>query len=118
MNTFFDRIVIANLPARTDRRAAAMAQFMSANWPFIAPQVFPSVSATPGTLGNLKTQAATLAQNAGAAALLILEDDFVLAQDFPSVVGAFLAAVPADWDGMVATTAGRGCRWRPAWSGA
>jgi len=108
MNTFFDRIVIANLPARTDRLAAATAQFTSSNWPFIAPQVCPSVTAIPGTFGNLQTQSLILSQNAGAAALLILEDDFLLCQDFPSVSAAFLAAVPADWDGLM--LGGNHCR--------
>lgn len=108
MNTFFDRIVIANLPARTDRRAAVTAQFTSANWPFIAPQVFPSVTATPGTLGSLKTQAAILQQNAGAAALLMLEDDFLLAPGFAADVVTFLTAVPSDWDGLM--LGGNHCR--------
>ncbi len=110
--TFFDRVVVVNLPKRRDRLTEFQMEIKQ--WPFRPPEVFravdgnalPTISgwlATKGAYGCLQSHRQILqrAIEDGVTSLLVLEDDLLLCGGFPARVMAFLRAVPADWDGLM-----------------
>ncbi len=106
----FDRVVVINLARRPDRLTRFTAA-TTAGWPFATAERFAAVDGHDGppppaawahgagAWGCLQSHRAVLdaAIADGVGSLLVLEDDAHPAADLPARAGAFLAAVPADW---------------------
>jgi hypothetical protein len=110
----FDRVVLINLPRRCDRLNEAFATLAKCRWPFRWPAVYPAIdgSAVPcppgfrqggGAWGCLQSHRHVLEDAIidGVENLLVLEDDVTLRPSFAEDVKRFLAAVPADYDGLM-----------------
>lgn len=117
MHSVFDRVVVLNLPRRSDRLREFQHQLvrMPGGWPHRAVEV---VRAVDGATGAVPTPTwfrqgggaygcwrshLNVLENAlvdGISSVYILEDDAVFDADYTRRMKAFLNAVPADWEAL------------------
>ncbi|HVU37322.1 MAG TPA: glycosyltransferase family 25 protein [Opitutales bacterium] len=111
---FFDKVVLINLPGRTDRLAQIKQAMDGGAWPFRRPEIFPAIDGSAVTMpkkwklgagawGCLCSHREVLAQamREGVERLLILEDDACFTESFSTLAKKFLQNVPDDWDGLM-----------------
>ncbi|HEX8417600.1 MAG TPA: glycosyltransferase family 25 protein [Methylobacterium sp.] len=99
----FERVVVINLPSRTDRRRATQSELARIGHPSTATffsAIRPAEAGgfgSPGECGCYLSHLAVWRAAIGARALLVLEDDVAFAPDFARRAG-LVAALPEGWD--------------------
>lgn len=108
---YFSEVWVISLERRGDRLHKFFERLRNLDWPFKQPVVFTAIDGEKvgvprywqtgsGSYGCLRSHASILerAIQSDADSILVIEDDAIFSQEFPSKLHEFLHSVPEDWE--------------------